>query len=170
MTRGHRGSLLLRCRASSSPSPCRFYPGALTIRSTAEISHAPALPGWRTGGPDRLKRSSVALQGAAEGSGMRMPARLMVTTSLAGFGERLRPLHPCVGSVRASFLLPPQSSEAEGCNQSRRAGDRLRTRSVPMAARIVFPNCGLEWPRCGRKRVGQTQATGVDLNDPAARR
>ena len=28
MTRGHRGSLLLRCRALSSPSPCRFHPGA----------------------------------------------------------------------------------------------------------------------------------------------
>src|SRR3954462_7488174 len=26
MTRGHRGSLLLRCRAFSSPSPCRFIP------------------------------------------------------------------------------------------------------------------------------------------------
>jgi hypothetical protein len=26
MTRGHRGSLLLRCRALSSLSPCRFIP------------------------------------------------------------------------------------------------------------------------------------------------
>ena len=26
MTRGHRGSLVLRCRALSSPSPCRFIP------------------------------------------------------------------------------------------------------------------------------------------------
>jgi hypothetical protein len=26
MTRGHRGALTLRCRALSSPSPCRFIP------------------------------------------------------------------------------------------------------------------------------------------------
>src|SRR6266511_5415312 len=30
MTRGHRGSLLLRCRAPSSPSPCRFIPAHTT--------------------------------------------------------------------------------------------------------------------------------------------
>jgi putative transposase len=29
MTRGHRGSLLLRCRALPSPSPCRFIPALL---------------------------------------------------------------------------------------------------------------------------------------------
>ena len=34
MTRGHRGSLLLRCRALSSPSPCRFIP-ALRQNDTA---------------------------------------------------------------------------------------------------------------------------------------
>jgi hypothetical protein len=31
MTRGHRGSLLLRCRALSSPSPCRFIPAFTTV-------------------------------------------------------------------------------------------------------------------------------------------
>ncbi len=30
MTRGHRESLLLRCRALSSPSPCRFIPALTT--------------------------------------------------------------------------------------------------------------------------------------------
>ena len=31
MTRGHRGSLLLRCRAFSSLSSCRFIPAHLTF-------------------------------------------------------------------------------------------------------------------------------------------
>jgi hypothetical protein len=37
MTRGHRGSLLLRCRELSSPSPCRFIPALspITIMSPA---------------------------------------------------------------------------------------------------------------------------------------
>ena len=30
MTRGHRGSLVLRCRAFSSPSPGRFIPAFLS--------------------------------------------------------------------------------------------------------------------------------------------
>ena len=39
MTRGHRGSLLLRCRALSSPSPCRFIPAHLHLsQSTASES------------------------------------------------------------------------------------------------------------------------------------
>ena len=33
MTRGHRGSLVLRCRAFSSPSPSRFIPAFLTVQS-----------------------------------------------------------------------------------------------------------------------------------------
>ena len=32
MTRGHRGSLLLRCRALPSPSPCRFIPALCTSK------------------------------------------------------------------------------------------------------------------------------------------
>src|SRR5512132_373977 len=38
MTRGHRGSLLLRCRALSSPSPCRFIPAHTT--STGRTAHS----------------------------------------------------------------------------------------------------------------------------------
>src|SRR5262249_27652344 len=44
MTRGHRGSLLLRCRALSSPSPCRFYPGALTGQVLSPAARCPRLP------------------------------------------------------------------------------------------------------------------------------
>src|SRR6266571_7835273 len=39
MTRGHRGSLLLRCRALSSPSPCRFIP-ALSPRPRQALRSA----------------------------------------------------------------------------------------------------------------------------------
>src|SRR5512133_2182785 len=38
MTRGHLGSLLLRCRALSSPSPCRFIPAHTT--TTAPTGHS----------------------------------------------------------------------------------------------------------------------------------
>jgi ATP-dependent DNA helicase RecG len=38
MTRGHRGSLLLRCRAFSSLSSCRFIPAHPTV--TAELQRA----------------------------------------------------------------------------------------------------------------------------------
>ncbi len=45
MTRGHRGSLLLRCRAFSSPSPCRFIPahqiGGYPAGSITEIFDIP---------------------------------------------------------------------------------------------------------------------------------
>jgi hypothetical protein len=38
MTRGHRGSLLLRCRALSSPSPCRFIPAHTTTSGPTAAS------------------------------------------------------------------------------------------------------------------------------------
>jgi hypothetical protein len=46
MTRGHRGSLDLRCRALSSPSPCRFIP---------TLSTRPAIP-LACGRPDGTGR------------------------------------------------------------------------------------------------------------------
>ena len=42
MTRGHRGSLDLRCRALSSLSPCRFIP----TLSTRPTFPSPVAPGW----------------------------------------------------------------------------------------------------------------------------
>ena len=38
MTRGHRGSLLLRCRDLSSPSPCRFIPALSESKRRASDS------------------------------------------------------------------------------------------------------------------------------------
>src|SRR5664279_3107681 len=43
MTRGHRDSLRLRCRAFSSPSPCRFIP-ALSPTIHPDLTAPSALP------------------------------------------------------------------------------------------------------------------------------
>ena len=45
MTRGHRGSLLLRCRAFSSLSSCRFIPAHLTFHArAADQDHVAYVP------------------------------------------------------------------------------------------------------------------------------
>src|ERR1700738_1692513 len=44
MTRGHRGALTLRCRALSSPSPCRFIPALSQDSRPDRPGH---LPGHR---------------------------------------------------------------------------------------------------------------------------
>src|SRR5213592_4735752 len=59
MTRGHRGSLLLRCRAPASPSPCRFIP--------AHIAVGTAL----AGGPPRRSQRALLTHWAPDlGSGV----------------------------------------------------------------------------------------------------
>lgn len=45
MARGHRGSLLLRCRALPSPSPCRFIP-ALSTQCTFSSRTGGISPTW----------------------------------------------------------------------------------------------------------------------------
>ena len=53
MTRGHRGSLLLRCRALASPSPCRFIPAHPTFHVTAaDWARVACMPGtaWPVSG------------------------------------------------------------------------------------------------------------------------
>ena len=49
MTRGHRGSLVLRCRALSSPSPCRFIPAHqnfIACDRGQEMLLPPSLTDW----------------------------------------------------------------------------------------------------------------------------
>src|SRR6266571_7440778 len=49
MTRGHRGSLLLRCRALSSPSPCRFIPAHPQFPPPPSERSEPHTPGGSSG-------------------------------------------------------------------------------------------------------------------------
>src|SRR3954453_12836300 len=49
MTRGHRGSLLLRCRALSSPSPCRFIPAHPQFPPPPSKRSTPHTPGGSSG-------------------------------------------------------------------------------------------------------------------------
>src|SRR5680860_1250816 len=53
MTRGHRGSLLLRCKALSSSSPCRFIPAFLAVQA-ADLE---------VGGPRLHRRRDAELMG-----------------------------------------------------------------------------------------------------------
>src|SRR5665648_841939 len=58
MTRGHRGSLLLRCRAFSSLSSCRFIPAHPTFRASAQTELAPPLCRTTTRAVDRYPPGS----------------------------------------------------------------------------------------------------------------
>jgi hypothetical protein len=110
MTRGHRDSLSLRCRAFSSPSPCRFIP-ALSITCQTRICSSDLSPDAGTAPtlrPIQRPRSDLARSaccGAARGVtepgalGARRRRRARFVTSAAErtaamkerSGRRLRP-------------------------------------------------------------------------------
>src|SRR5215216_3549148 len=60
MTWGHRGSLLLRCRALSSPSPCRFIPAHPQFPPPPSERSAPHTPGSPSRLHARLFTASMA--------------------------------------------------------------------------------------------------------------
>ncbi len=91
MTRGHRGSLLLRCRALSSPSPCRFIPA---LSATSHTTRAAARSGapvehcrdHALAGPAPRDRTRVAR--LAIGVGVPLPvARLRVRAAAAAYAH-----------------------------------------------------------------------------------
>ena len=77
MTRGHRDSLRLRCRAFSSPSPCRFIPAL----SPAVHPDLAALAAFAVADQDRAASRSRSVSVSASASLIRSPARQRITTS-----------------------------------------------------------------------------------------
>src|ERR1700758_5325544 len=77
MTRGHRGSLLLRCRALSSPSPCRFIPAHPQFPPPPSERSAPSTPWSSSGLQSRLYTPSMAFA-------VNTAARLLLTPPNGG--------------------------------------------------------------------------------------
>src|SRR6478752_5300106 len=86
MTRGHRGSLHLRCRAFSSPPPCRFIPAHIPFpppaprsprRPCSSASQVIAVGTALAGGPPhRSQRAELPHWAPASGSGGEGDARV----------------------------------------------------------------------------------------------
>src|SRR6478752_10546016 len=86
MTRGHRGSLHLRCRAFSSPPPCRFIPAHIPFpppaprsprRPCSSASQVIAVGTALAGGPPhRSQRAGLPHWAPASGSGGERGARV----------------------------------------------------------------------------------------------
>ena len=97
MTRGHRGSLDLRCRALSSPSPCRFIP----TLSTRPVFPSPAAA--------RMERAAASAFPRAS-----HPADQEPTTHVeVGTGQRARTWNY---SLNITSVDPPIGSSLTTCD------------------------------------------------------
>jgi hypothetical protein len=121
MTRGHRGSLFLRCRALSSPSPCRFipahpqFPGQPCDRSFRS-PYAGEFLGTRSRLPDAVR----GLRPYTRGSALPCPPTGGSSVGAAGFTSPLRTGHSPPLPRRS---VTPRFDERD---LSRRRGPRYR--------------------------------------------
>src|SRR6266511_2460932 len=128
MTRGHRGSLLLRCRALSSPSPCRFIPAHPQFPPPPSERSTPHTPGGSSGPHFQALRPFHGLHPDFHGLGSSSSARRRVLTtrqaslhaadrsvappeglSTLGFDPARLPAEP-PACYRASWQLPGRDS------------------------------------------------------------
>ena len=142
MARGHRGSLLLRCRALPSPSPCRFIPalsmtrgrrGSLLLRRRAFPSPPPSrfIP---------AHGSTKPVASAGKPGDCPRP------------GRRLRPRPLACGRCRARQPTPggrPRYRQAGGDPPSRSTG------TAPSAWRARAPLAGHDALEPGERHVGR---------------
>src|SRR5215212_9956627 len=119
MTWGHRGSLLLRCRAFSSLSSCRFIP-ALSPRHPSDHSTPPPPEGSLAPAPGSL----VPSMAFATGMQARLPlgplARGFLTTPQASLDAADWPVAPRPASTPGS--RPTPGAALPGTLASPRAG------------------------------------------------
>src|SRR5215213_8198254 len=119
MTWGHRGSLLLRCRAFSSLSSCRFIP-ALSPRHPSDHSTPPTPEGSLAPAPG----SQVPSMAFATGMQARLPlgplARGFLTTPQASLDAADWPVAPRPASTPGS--RPTPGAALPGTLASPRAG------------------------------------------------
>ena len=94
MTRGRRGSLALRRRAFSSPSPCRFIPAHRRLRSAPRRR--------RAGGPCPPATRCQAAAAARPPSGCKPAVRALPGTSPAAPARAGR-----AGDGRSPLVIPP---------------------------------------------------------------
>jgi hypothetical protein len=156
MTRGHRGPLLLRCRALSSPSPCRFIPAHPQFPSSLSERSAPHTPG---------SSSRLQLQGLHRFRGLRrdfggsaLPVPCLATGPLTtpqaslyatdrsvappegllklGFDARRFPLTP-PACYRASWQLPGPDLRRQATTSLSLSGHPVGITSNWLGARIA---------------------------------
>jgi hypothetical protein len=117
MTRGHRGSLLLRCRAFSSLSSCRFIPAHLLFHASARDGLTPPL--HRT--PPRQHAVSFLAEG--------LPDRQTFVPgvpSAPGFDVNILRFR-CVSSGLHTFVFPSHTSPRSRRDFPYRSRPRLLT-------------------------------------------
>src|SRR6266705_372100 len=109
MTRGHRGSLLLRCRALSSPSPCRFIPAHPQFPPPPSERSTPHTPGGSSGLHSRLSTPSLAF---ALTTRARLPLALPA-------GRRIDDAAGFALMLQTAQLLPLQGPSTLGFDPAR---------------------------------------------------
>src|SRR5215212_3937528 len=133
MTWGHRGSLLLRCRAFSSLSSCRFIP-ALSPRHPSDHSTPPTPEGSLAPAPG----SQVPSMAFATGMQARLP----------------------LGPLARGFLTTPQASlDAADWPVAPRPASTPGSRPTPGAAlpgTLASPRTGLAPAGCRELALGYT--------------
>jgi hypothetical protein len=83
MTRSHRGSLLLRCRALSSPSPCRFIPAHTTPTGPTQHSAGSHPPNTQ---PSRQRTTKTNQNTHSPWTPHRGPVKRIIDGRGAGHG------------------------------------------------------------------------------------
>src|ERR1700739_3251660 len=99
MTRGRRGSLLLRRRALPSPPPSRFIPAHVAVGT-----------GLAAGPPRRSRRAELPHRAPALGLGVKSHVRVRVHDANFREPSDLEPAHPRPGDRGA--LAPPLERRA----------------------------------------------------------
>jgi hypothetical protein len=116
MTRGHRGSLLLRCRALSSPAPCRFLPALSFIPALSECGSGRSRPRARA---RLLSCADVVFDEGPSGNTHANPER----------GDP-RPRHTGLHRpARHHATRPPTSTHRHRNARTKRVGSRRRANS-----------------------------------------
>src|SRR3954454_2881266 len=117
MTRGHRGSLLLRCRALSSPSPCRFIPAHPQFPPPPSKRSTPHTPGGSSGLRFQALHPFHGLRPDRPGSAPPLPAPKggLLTTRQASLNAADRLVAPPEGLLTLGFDPTRFQTEPPAC-------------------------------------------------------
>ena len=144
MTRDHRDSLRLRCRAFSSPSPCRFIPAL----SPTIHPNLPTLATLTVTDQHRATRRIKISLGEIQCLTDRKPARHRITISARSRAPSAPPRH-----TRQIASSPPTGARDRTGRSS--TYDRTRAPNTGLAPHRAERAKCLRTPRGGRARTAQ---------------